>query len=88
MYLADIISSSRRLNFSREQMRVILEFARATGGQNIPRHSTLQKTQEKLKSQVGDPTYRYVAPSGTVFHLNKISEALKQVHSHPTFQTP
>ncbi|KAG8711711.1 hypothetical protein FRC11_002079, partial [Ceratobasidium sp. 423] len=83
MYLADLLFSSRRLHFSREQMWAILEFARATGGQNIPRLSTLQKTQEKLKARVGDPTHRHVSPSGTAFHLNKISETLKQDMANP-----
>ncbi|KAH7322259.1 hypothetical protein B0J17DRAFT_582531 [Rhizoctonia solani] len=83
MYLADLISSSRWLNFLREQMRIILAFARTTGGQNIPRFLALQKTQEKLKSQVGDPTHHYVVPGGTVFHLNKIAETLKQDMANP-----
>ncbi|CAE6538113.1 unnamed protein product [Rhizoctonia solani] len=83
MYLADIMFNSRRLHFSREQMRVILEFARATGGRNIPRFSALQKAQEKLKARVGDPTHRHVAPGSTVFHLNKISEMLKQDMANP-----
>ncbi|CCO37924.1 hypothetical protein BN14_12084 [Rhizoctonia solani AG-1 IB] len=83
MYLADLLFSSRRLHFSREQMRAILEFARATGGQNIPSFSGLQKTQEKLKARVGDPTHRHVSPSGTTFHLNEILETLKQDMANP-----
>ncbi|KAF8672561.1 hypothetical protein RHS04_07769 [Rhizoctonia solani] len=50
MFLADILFSLRRLHFSREQMQAILKFARATGGQNIPCLSTLQRAQEKLKA--------------------------------------
>jgi hypothetical protein len=88
MYLADLLFSSRRLHFSREQMWAILEFARATGGQNIPRLSALQKIQEKLKARVGDPTHRHVSPGGTTFYLNKISETLKQVCDDSTLQTP
>ncbi|GAB1518685.1 hypothetical protein RhiTH_001749 [Rhizoctonia solani] len=83
MYLADLLFSSRRLNFSREQMWAILEFARATGGQNIPTLSALRKTQDKLKARVGNPTHRHVSPSGTAFHLNKISETLKQDMANP-----
>ncbi|KAG8699301.1 hypothetical protein FRC11_013792, partial [Ceratobasidium sp. 423] len=51
MYLADTIFNSCQLHFSCEQMQVILEFAHVTGGQNIPRFSTLQKAQDKLKAQ-------------------------------------
>ncbi|CUA75716.1 Dynein heavy chain, cytoplasmic [Rhizoctonia solani] len=83
MYLADLLFSSRRLSFSREQMWAILEFARATGGQNIPTLSALRKTQDKLKARVGDPTHRHVSPNGTAFHLNKISETLKQDMANP-----
>ncbi|KAF8694557.1 hypothetical protein RHS03_08166, partial [Rhizoctonia solani] len=83
MFLADILFSSRRLHFSREQMRAILKFARATGGQNIPRLSTLQRAQEKLKARMGNPTHWHVAPGGSVFHLNKIAETLKLDMANP-----
>ncbi|KAF8675172.1 hypothetical protein RHS04_06755 [Rhizoctonia solani] len=57
MYLADLLFSSRQLNFSCKQMWAILEFAQATGGQNIPTLLALWKTQDKLKAQVGNPTH-------------------------------
>lgn len=67
MYLADILFSSRRLSFSRSQMLAVLEFARECGGIDIPTLSALQKTQQQLKSCIGDPTERHVSPTGTVF---------------------
>lgn len=83
MYLADILFNSRRLNFSRPQMRAVLEFARQSGAKNVPSLSALQKLQRHLSSCLGNPEERHVSPGGTVFYVNKIAESLKQVSQVP-----
>jgi hypothetical protein len=82
MYLADMLFSSRRLNFSRPQMLAVLEFARQCGGEDVPSLSALQTLQEQLKSRIGNPEQRHVSRGGTVYYVNKISESLKQVSHH------
>ncbi|QRV96781.1 microtubule-actin cross-linking factor 1 [Ceratobasidium sp. AG-Ba] len=61
----------------------MLEFARQTQGEKIPTYYGLQKFQKLLKSRVGDPSKRYASPFGSVYYVNKISEALKQDMSNP-----
>lgn len=79
MYLADALCHSRRVHFGRRHIEAALEFARETKGEDIPSYSALRKFQKKLKAKVGDPSQRCVSSTGTIYHVNRISEGIKQV---------
>ncbi|KAF8599821.1 hypothetical protein BDV93DRAFT_448715 [Ceratobasidium sp. AG-I] len=83
MYLADIITNSQRVQFSRRHLEILLEYARQTGGKDIPTVSALKKAQKAIKSRIGDSTQRKVSASGTVYYLNTISNSLKQDMANP-----
>ncbi|KAJ1300764.1 hypothetical protein OPQ81_002408 [Rhizoctonia solani] len=55
MFLADAMFTSPHLNFSHPQMRAVLHFANACGASDVPSLEALNKTQERLKSVIGDP---------------------------------
>ncbi|KAG8796301.1 hypothetical protein FRC12_000716, partial [Ceratobasidium sp. 428] len=79
MSLADALSSSRRVRFSRQHMEALLEYARETRGEEIPTYTALRSFQKKLKTQMGDPSQRCVSSTGTVYYLNAISRGLQDV---------
>ncbi|KAG8703439.1 hypothetical protein FRC08_002841 [Ceratobasidium sp. 394] len=83
MYLADALCHSRRVHFGRTHIKALLEYARETQGEKIPSYDTLRKFQRSLKARIGDPSKRYVSSQGTVYHINEISEGLKQDMANP-----
>ncbi|KAG8781669.1 hypothetical protein FRC12_021639 [Ceratobasidium sp. 428] len=83
MYLADTLCHSRRIHFGRTHIKAALEFARLTGGEDIPTYDALRNFQKSLKARMGDPTKKYVSSQGTIFHVNEISESIKQDIANP-----
>ncbi|KAG8795702.1 hypothetical protein FRC12_010939 [Ceratobasidium sp. 428] len=83
MYLADTLCHSRRIHFGRTHIKAALEFARLTQGEDIPTYDALRKFQKSLKARMGDPTKKYVSSQGTIFHVNEISESIKQDIANP-----
>lgn len=83
MYLADMLSHSRRTHFGRRHMQAVLEFARETRGKDVPSYKELRRFQEDLKSRVGNPTQRHTSSTGTVYYVNQIAESLKQDMANP-----
>jgi hypothetical protein len=79
MFLADLITNSKRLKFTRRQMRVLLAYARETQGEDIPSLKSIKKMQQRLKKKLGDPTARKVSPSGNIFYMNKMAEGIARV---------
>ncbi|KAG9075324.1 hypothetical protein FRC06_010151 [Ceratobasidium sp. 370] len=82
MYLADVLCHSRRVHFGRTHVKALLEYARETRGETIPSYHALRKFQKSLKECMGDPSKRHVSSGGTVYYVNEISEAVKQVSVH------
>ncbi|KAG8787398.1 hypothetical protein FRC12_015622 [Ceratobasidium sp. 428] len=83
VFLADLITNSKRLKFTRRQTRAMLSYARETGGRDIPSYKTLRKLQKKMKSHLGDPTVRKVSCTGNVFYMNRVTNSLVQDMSNP-----
>ncbi|KAG8731269.1 hypothetical protein FRC12_019810 [Ceratobasidium sp. 428] len=83
MYLADTLCHSRRIHFGRTHIKAVLEFARLTRGEDIPTYDALRKFQKSLKARMGDLTKKYVSSRGTVFHVNKVLESLRQDIANP-----
>lgn len=81
MFLADLIMNSKRLKFSRRQMRVLLAYARETQGDDIPSLKTIKKMQQTLKKKLGNPTIRKISPNGNVFYINQIGQGIARVCS-------
>jgi hypothetical protein len=79
MFLADLITNSRRLKFTRRQIRALLAYARETGGQDIPSYKSLRKTQAKMRNLLGNPTARKVSSVGNVFYMNRVMNGLTRV---------
>jgi hypothetical protein len=79
MFLADQLMNSRRLKFTRRQMRAVLAYARETGGRDIPSYKALRKAQAKMRNILGNPTTRKVSSLGNVFYMNCITGGLAQV---------
>ncbi|KAG9083934.1 hypothetical protein FRC06_004310, partial [Ceratobasidium sp. 370] len=78
MYLANLLSHSRRVHFGRTHMKGLLEYARETQGEKIPSYHALRAFQKTLKERMGDTSKRHVSSGGTVYYVNQISDSLKQ----------
>ncbi|EUC62448.1 hypothetical protein RSOL_420510, partial [Rhizoctonia solani AG-3 Rhs1AP] len=83
MFLADQLMNSRRLKFTRRQMRAVLAYARETGGRDIPSYKALRKAQAKMRNILGNPTARKVSCLGNVFYMNRITGGLAQDMANP-----
>jgi hypothetical protein len=79
MFLADLITNSKRLKFTRRQIRALLAYARETGSKDVPSYKSLRKTQAKMRNILGNPTVRKVSVLGNVFYMNRITSGLAQV---------
>ncbi|CUA75357.1 putative membrane protein ycf78 [Rhizoctonia solani] len=71
MFLADILFTANRLEFSRKQAKAILAFARATGGKDVPTLSGLASTRKRMLEVTGNPTTRYESDTGHIFYVNE-----------------
>ncbi|KAB5589078.1 hypothetical protein CTheo_7477 [Ceratobasidium theobromae] len=83
MFLADLIMNSKRLKFTRRQMRVLLAYARETQGRGVPSLKSLKKTQSALKNKLGNPMIRKVSPNGNIFYMNQIIKGIAQDMANP-----
>jgi hypothetical protein len=79
MFLADFITNSKRLKFTRRQIKAFLAYARETGGRDVPSYKALKKMQARLKKQLGSPTIRKISAAGNIFYMNHIVSGLAQV---------
>ncbi|KAG9091071.1 hypothetical protein FRC06_000726 [Ceratobasidium sp. 370] len=83
IFLADLITNSKHLKFSRRQTYALLAYARETGGRDIPSYKTLRKTQKKLRTLLGDLTVHKVSSVGNVYYLNRVTAGLAQDIANP-----
>ncbi|KAG9081358.1 hypothetical protein FS749_007718 [Ceratobasidium sp. UAMH 11750] len=83
MFLADLITNSKRLKFTRRHIRVLLAYARETRGEDIPTLKQLKKAQVALKHRLGNPTTRHVSPNGHVYYMNRIVHGIAQDFANP-----
>lgn len=79
MFITDILFSSPRLHFSEAQKHAVLDWANELGAKNVPSLYAVNKCQKKIRNLVGASTERVVSPSGTVFYLNDIGNAIAKV---------
>lgn len=75
----DILFSSPTIRFSRSQKEAVLAWAKAMGAKDVPTLYGLEKFQGDALDSVGDPTQKIQAPSGNVFYMNTIYQALARL---------
>ena len=78
MFLTDMLFSSPRLRFSRTQQQAILSWARELGAR-VPSYDGLHKCQQKLKTELGNPTQRQESTQGHVWYINEIGDSIAKV---------
>ncbi|GAB1527462.1 hypothetical protein RhiTH_010637 [Rhizoctonia solani] len=83
MFLAISLFTLPCMTFSCWHIKGVLDFARESGAANVPSYYALRKTQQRLKSIMGNPTAQHCAPSGTVYYVNNIAESIQQDMSNP-----
>lgn len=79
MMKTDILFSSPTIRFSRSQKEAILAWGKEMGAKGVPSLYGLDKFQGDALASVGDPTEKVHAPSGNVFYINSIHQALARV---------
>ncbi|KAG8719108.1 hypothetical protein FRC11_003422 [Ceratobasidium sp. 423] len=72
----DLIFTANRLEFSRKQAKLVLAFAHATGGKDVPTLSALKNTWKQMLELTGNPTTRYESDTGHIFYVNEVTSAL------------
>ena len=75
----DILFSSPRLRFSREQQEAILAWGRNLGAKEVPTLYAVEKFQKTALDMMGNPTERVRAESGNIFYMNSVLHALARV---------
>lgn len=75
----DILFSSPRLRFSREQQEAVLAWGRELGARDVPTLYSIEKFQSAALKSIGDPTRRVQADSGNVFYINSLVQAMARV---------
>ena len=83
----DILFSSPRLRFSREQQEAVLAWGRELGARDVPTLYAVEKFQSLALEAVGNPTKRVQAESGNVFYINSLVHAMARA-SHPLYLLP
>ncbi|KAF8675524.1 hypothetical protein RHS04_06690, partial [Rhizoctonia solani] len=83
MFLAISLFTLPCMTFSCRHIKGVLDFACESGAANVPSYYALRKTQQRLKSIMGNPTAQHCAPSGTVYYVNNIAESIQQDMSNP-----
>ncbi|KAL1938673.1 hypothetical protein VTO73DRAFT_11488 [Trametes versicolor] len=83
MMKTDILFSSPTIRFSRSQKEAILAWGKQMGATEVvPSLYGLDKFQDDALESVGDPTEKVQAPSGNVFYMNSIPQALARDYAH------
>ncbi|EPS97810.1 hypothetical protein FOMPIDRAFT_1031788 [Fomitopsis schrenkii] len=84
MMKTDILFSSPRLRFSREQQEAVLAWGRELGARDVPTLYSIEKFQSAALKSIGDPTRRVQADSGNVFYINSLVQAMARDYAHPS----
>ena len=61
------------------QKQAVLDWARQLGAKNVPSIYQLEKTTDRIRKLVGNPTTKVTSPTGNVFFINDIGKAIAQV---------
>ncbi|KAH9927295.1 uncharacterized protein B0H18DRAFT_907557, partial [Fomitopsis serialis] len=83
MMKTDILFSSPRLRFSREQQEAILAWGRGLGAKDVPSLYAVEKFQKAALDTVGDPTVKVRAESGNLLYMNSLLNAMSRDYAHP-----
>ncbi|KAH9920588.1 uncharacterized protein B0H18DRAFT_936500 [Fomitopsis serialis] len=83
MMKTDILFSSPRMRFSRQQKEAILAWGKSLGAKDVPSLHRVDKFQDEALAAVGNPTAKVKTDSGNIFYTNKIAAALSKDYAHP-----
>lgn len=79
MFLTDVLFSSPRLRFSEAQKCAVLKWAKDMHARDVPTLGGLKKCRQEIKDLVGNSTRKVTSPSGNIFYLNDIGNAIAKV---------
>lgn len=80
MFYTHILFSNPCLRFSNAQKQAVLDWARQLGAKNVPSIYQLEKTAERIRKLVGDPTTKVTSQTGNIFFINDVGKAIAKVH--------
>ncbi|KAH7903914.1 hypothetical protein BJ138DRAFT_1019864, partial [Hygrophoropsis aurantiaca] len=82
-FITHLLFTSPRLRFSEAQKKAVLSWATSLGATGVPSLPSLQKTQDRIRDLIGNPTEKVTALSGNIFYINSVGKAIAKDFSNP-----
>ncbi|KAG0692392.1 hypothetical protein DFH29DRAFT_985782 [Suillus ampliporus] len=82
-FITALLFSSPRLPFSEAQKKALLSWAKELGALDVPSLYSVNRSQERIRELVGNPTEKITSCLGNIFYLNDVGKAIAKDYSNP-----